>query len=320
MNTNGIWKMHPWAGVFAATLCPFHEDESLDEPGLRAYIRELAVVPGLKGLVPNGHTGEIMSLREGERAQVTRIVAEEVRKSGRPLKVISGVCGEGSLSAVDHAIAAKEAGADAILLMPPHHWLRFGRTSAEAVGFIADVAEGAGIDIVVHQYPSWTKAGYSLKEMLEMAKIPRVQCIKMGTRDMARWLWDYEQIKAARPDLSIITCHDEYLLPTLLEAGDGALIGFAGFAPELMIELVHACLEGDLVRAKKAQQTVAPLARLIYNFGEPGCAAHQRMKVAKWLLGKFPSPVFRRPVRPLPEADVQRLREGLQAIGLKTVN
>jgi len=313
------WQENPWMGVFAATLCAFHKDESLDEAGLRAYIRDLAAVPGLKGLVPNGHTGEIMSLREAERAQVTRIVAEEVRKNGKRLKVISGVCGEGSLSAVDHALAAKEAGADAILLMPPHHWLRFGRTSAEAVGFIADVAEGAGIDIVIHQYPAWTKAGYSLKEMLEMVKIPQVKVIKMGTRDMARWLWDYEQLKAARTDLSIITCHDEYLLPTLLEAGDGALIGFAGFAPELMIDLVHACLDGDLARAKKAQQTVAPLARLIYNFGEPGCGAHQRMKVAKWLLGEISSPVFRRPVRPLPEAEVQRLREGLRAIGLKTV-
>jgi len=314
-------------GVFAATLCPFHADETLDEEGLRAYIRALCAVPGLRGLVPNGHTGEIMSLRESERARVTRIVAEEVAAiSHQPSaithapKVISGVCGEGSLSAIDHAIAAKEAGADAILLMPPHHWLRFGRSSAEAVGFIADVAEGAEIDIVIHQYPAWTKAGYTLKEMLEMVKIPRVKCIKMGTRDMARWLWDYEQLKAARPDLSIITCHDEYLLPTLLEAGDGALIGFAGFAPELMIELVHACLEGDLARAKQAQQTVAPLARLIYNFGEPGCAAHQRMKAAKWLLGEISSPVFRRPVRPLPEAEVQRLRAGLQALGLKTLN
>ena len=314
------WQEHPWMGVFAATLCAFHEDESLDEDGLRAYIRSLCAVPGLKGLVPNGHTGEIMSLREPERARVTRIFVEEVEDSGADLKVISGVCGEGSLSAIDHALAAQEAGADGIFLMPPHHWLRFGRSSVEAVGFIADVAEGADVDIVIHQYPAWTKAGYTLKEMLEMAAIPRVKCIKMGTRDMARWLWDYEQLKATRPDLSIITCHDEYLLPTLLEAGDGALIGFAGFAPELMIEMVHACLEGDLPRAKEAQRMVAPLARLIYNFGEPGCAAHQRMKVAKWLLGEISSPVFRRPVRSMPEGEIQRLREGLNALEMATVN
>ena len=48
-------EQHPWAGVFPATLCPFNEDESIDEKGLRAYMRELAAVDGVKGLVCNGH-------------------------------------------------------------------------------------------------------------------------------------------------------------------------------------------------------------------------------------------------------------------------
>ena len=313
------YKEHPWMGVFPATLCAFDEDESIDEAGLRAYIRDLCKVNGLKGLVCNGHTGEIMSLRPAERAKVAGIYADEVKKSGKKIKVISGVSAEGSLEAIDHAVAARQAGADAVLLMPPHHWLRFGRPSQTAVAFIQDVAEGAGIDIIVHQYPAWTKACYTLNEMLEIIKIPHVVCIKMGTRDMARWLWDYEQLKAARAELSIITCHDEYLLPTLLEAGDGALIGFAGFAPELMVDLVHACLDGDIKAAKQAQKMVAPLARLIYNFGEPGCGAHQRMKVAKWLLGEFSSPVFRRPLRPLTPRQIDGIRQGLKAIGLKPV-
>jgi 4-hydroxy-tetrahydrodipicolinate synthase len=310
------WHTHPWMGVFAATLCPFHEDESIDEEGLRVYIEELAAIPGMKGLTCNGHTGEIMALRHRERAQVTRIVAESVR--GR-CKVVSGVAAEGSLEAIDDALAAKEAGADAILLMPPHEWLRFGRSSSSAIGFIEDVAVGADINIIIHQYPSWTKAGYTLAEMLEMVKIPQVVTIKMGTRDMSRWRYDYEKLKEAAPHVSIITCHDEFLLPTLLEGADGALVGFAGFAPELIIELTHAALEGDLARARKAQQTEDPLARLIYNFGEPSGSAHQRMKVARWLLGKFPSPVFRRPVRPLSENAIQNLRDGLRAIGMQPV-
>ena len=165
------WKNHPWAGVFPATLCAFHEDESLDEPGLRSYFEELAAVPGIQGLTCNGHTGEIMSLRPAERARVTQILSESVRKvnrrTGRAVKAISGVSAEGSLEAVDHALAAKEAGADAILLMPPHHWLRFGRSPRTAVGFVEDVASGADVNIVIHQYPAWTKAGYSLNEMLE---------------------------------------------------------------------------------------------------------------------------------------------------------
>jgi 4-hydroxy-tetrahydrodipicolinate synthase len=321
MNDNTqTYRDHPWMGVFPATLCPFNPDETIDEPGLRAYFSWLGQKPGLKGLVCNGHTGEIMSLDLEERTRVTRILAEEVKKSGRALKVITGVAAEGSRVAIEHAKAAKAAGADAILLMPPHYQLRFGRPSDTAIGFIQDVAEGADIDIIVHQYPSWTKVGYTLAEMLEMVKLPRVVCIKMGTRDMARWLYDYEQLKAAAPRVTIVTCHDEYLLPTLVEAGDGALIGFGGFAPELMVALVDACVAGDLRSAKEAQKTVAPLARLIYNFGEPGCSAHQRMKVALWLMGHISSPVFRRPTRPLTAAQVERIRADLHGIGYKTIN
>lgn len=149
-----------------------------------------------------------------------------------------------------------------------------------------------------------------------MVKVPEVVMIKMGTRDMARWRWDYEQLKAAAPHVSITTCHDEFLLASLLEGADGALIGFAGFMPELMVELVHAALDGDLARARKAGDVVAPLARIVYAFGEPGCGAHQRMKAARWLLGRFPSPTFRRPVRPLTADDLSRIRHGLEAIGL----
>ena len=126
-------------------------------------------------------------------------------------------------------LAAKEVGADGILLMPPHHWLRFGRTSETAVGFFQDVAEGADIDIIVHQYPAWTKAGYSLAEMLEMVKLDRVVSIKMGTREMSRWAYDYRNLKAAAPDVSIISCLDEYLLVTLLDGADGALGGLRRF-------------------------------------------------------------------------------------------
>ena len=315
----GDWKGRPWTGVFAATLCPFHADESLDAEGLCRYVRELAAVDGIQGLVCNGHTGEVMSLRPEERAQVTGLVAKTVADLPRRVKAISGVAAEGSLEAIDHAIAAREAGADAILLMPPHHWLRFGRTAQTAVGFAHDVADAAGIDIILHQYPAWTKAGYSLAEMREIVCHPRIVMVKMGTRDMSRWLFDYEKLKELKPDLSIVTCHDEFLLPTLLEAADGALVGFAGFAPKLIVEIVHAALDGELVQAKRAQQHVAPLARLIYDFGEPGCGAHQRMKVARWLMGRFPSPHFRRPMRPLSSEDTARIRTALAQIGYESL-
>lgn len=306
----------PWTGVLPATLCPFNADDSIDEAGLRTYVRYLASVPGVTGLVCNGHTGEVMSLNNHERARVTEIIAEEV---GNQVKVVSGVCAEGSDEAIAQARAAKAVGADAILLMPPHHWLRFGRTSETAVGFFQDVAKGADIDIIVHQYPAWTKACYSLAEMLDMVTIDHVVSIKMGTRDMSRWGHDYRKLKAAAPDVSIISCQDEYLLTTLLDGADGALVGFAGFVPELIVELVEAALSGDLQRANAAQEKVRPLSQIVYRFGEPSSDAHQRMKYAMTLMGRFPSPHMRRPIRPLTPFEVERIRGELIESGFEVV-
>jgi 4-hydroxy-tetrahydrodipicolinate synthase len=304
----------PWTGVLPATLCAFNQDDSIDEAGLRSYFRYLASVPGVTGLVCNGHTGEVMSLRNHERARVTEIMAEE---AGNKVKIVSGVCAEGSDEAIDQARAAKAAGAHAILLMPPHHWIRFGRTSETAVGFFQDVAEGADIDIIVHQYPAWTKACYSLKEMLEMVKLERVVSIKMGTRDMSRWAYDYRKLKAAAPDVSIISCLDEYLLVTLLDGADGALVGFAGFVPELIVELVKTSLSGNLAGAYAVQEKVRPLSQIVYRFGEPSSDAHQRMKCAMTLMGKFPSMRMRRPLRQLPDHEVSRIRTELLEAGFE---
>jgi 4-hydroxy-tetrahydrodipicolinate synthase len=296
----------PWSGVFAATLCPFHEDYTIDEEGLRSYVRYLASVDGMKGLVCNGHTGEVMGLRVAERARVTRIIADEV---GGQVKVVSGVCAEGSFEAIHHALEAKDAGADAILVMPPHHWLRFGRTRSTAVGYFEDVANGAGIPIIVHQYPSWSKASYSLDELLEIARIPEVVAIKVGTRDMSRLEHDYRVLKREVPNVPQLTCHDEYLLASLLAGSDGALVGFAGFVPELIVALVRAALGGDLAESRRIQDQVYALAKIVYRFGEPSSDAHQRMKVAMTLQGRFPSMVVRPPLRPLPADEVERIRQ-----------
>ena len=199
--------------------------------------------------------------------------------------------------------------------MPPHHWLRFGRTSETAVGFFEDVAEGADIDIIVHQYPAWTKAGYSLAEMQAMAQLDRVVSIKMGTRDMSRWAYDYRNLKISAPDVSIISCQDEYLLVTLLDGADGALVGFAGFVPELITALVKAALSGDLEHANMLQDKVRPLSQIVYRFGEPSSDAHQRMKCAMTLIGKFPSMRMRRPIRPLPQGEIDRIAAELTEAG-----
>ena len=151
--------------------------------------------------------------------------------------------------------------------------------------------------------------------MLEMVKIDRVVSIKMGTREMSRWAYDFRNLKLAAPDVSIISCLDEYLLVTLLDGADGALVGFAGFVPELIVALVKAALSGDLEHANMIQSQVRPLSQIVYRFGEPSSDAHQRMKCAMTLMGKFPSMHMRRPIRPLPPQEIERIASELTAAG-----
>ena len=63
--------------------------------------------------------------------------------------------------------------------------------------------------------------------------------MKNGVRNMRRWDTEIPVIRRERPDLQILTCHDEYLLHTMFDV-DGALVGYGGLAPEPLIELIAA--------------------------------------------------------------------------------
>ena len=101
-------KSSLYHGVLPAMPCPFRDDLSIDEDGLRALTEWLLGHDGITGLVPNGHTGEVNALTAPRRAEVTRIVADQAR--GRA-PVISGLNCEGIAEASEHAAMARDAGA-----------------------------------------------------------------------------------------------------------------------------------------------------------------------------------------------------------------
>lgn len=302
-----------WSGVFPAVLLPFKDDYSIDEQGFRELVRWVASHDGINGIVVNGHTGEIMSLLPEERAEAVRIAADELK--GR-IPVISGLSAEGTIEAVQHAKAIEKAGGEGILLMPPHSWLRFGMQPESTVQFFQDVAAAVSISIVVHQYPKWTKTSYTTDQLLRMTQIPNVVSIKIGTRDMAQYEVDVRALKQGAPDVSILTCHDEYLLPTLVQGIDGALVGFASFVPDLIVELVSAVEAKDLTRASEVYDRIYELKQAVYKMGEPSSTAHARMKEAMFQRGLISSALTRPPVLPFSVQEKDEIRAGLQKVGL----
>ncbi|BDU21136.1 dihydrodipicolinate synthase family protein [Dyella sp. GSA-30] len=302
-----------YKGILPALQVPFQSDLSIDEAELRRFAQWLVSHQGIGGLVTNGHTGEVFALTAERRARVTRIVAEEAKGK---VPVVSGVCCEGITEAVEHAKMARDAGASAILLMPPHGWLRFGMQQPDnVVDYFRAVGEGSGLDIIVHIYPAWTRASYSFETLAALAKLPHVKCMKIGTRDMNKYARDIRTIREADPSVTILTCHDEYLLASMIQGVDGALVGFASFIPQKIIDLYAAVQAGDLKTAQAIQAQINPLKDVVYGGGEPTGDAHARMKVAMSFAGILKSATVQPPTR-LPEgAALQAIEAAVKGAG-----
>jgi 4-hydroxy-tetrahydrodipicolinate synthase len=303
-----------YRGILPAMQLPFEHDLSIDEVELRRFAKWLAGHKGIGGLVTNGHTGEVFALTPKQRAQATRIVADEV--NGK-LPVVSGICCEGIEEAVEQAQMAHHAGACALLVMPPHQWLRFGmRQPDNVVDYFTAIGKGSGLDLIVHIYPAWTRASYNFDTLAALARLPWVKCMKVGTRDMNKYVRDLRVIKQANPNVTVLTCHDEYLLPSMVQGVDGALVGFGSFVPQMIIDLYAAVCAGDLKRAMEIQNRINPLKDVVYGTGEPTGDAHARMKMAMYLAGILKSPTVQPPTQLPTGADLQAIKDALRSAGM----
>ena len=301
-----------YRGIIPAIACPFTDDLRIDERALRALTSWLAGQPGVVAVMTNGHTGEVFSLTPKERAQVTRIVADELK--GR-IPVISSIVCEGLSDAREHAAMARDAGASGLDVMPPHHWLRFGFRPGHVADYFEAIAE-VKLDLIAHVYPAWTRASYSTATMADLARMPCVQAFKVGQRDMNKYAADVAAVRAADASKSILTCHDEYLLASMVQGVDGALVGFATFIPGLINDLWEAVKAGDLKKAMAVQALITPLKDAVYGGGEPTGEAHARMKAGMYLAGVIASPRVRPPTEGATDKDMQALRAALDKAGL----
>lgn len=306
-------KKWDYKGILPALQVPFLEDGGIDEKELRLFVDWLLSHEGITGLVTNGHTGEVFALSLKERAEVTRICASQAK--GR-VPVVSGICCEGISEAVEHAHAFVEAGASGALVMPPHMWLRFGMRPEHVVEYFAAIGEASKLDLVVHIYPAWTRASYSTETLLELAKLPWVKAFKIGTREMSKYARDVTALRKAAPEKALLTCHDEYLLASMVQGVDGALVGFASFIPDKITALFRAVQRGDLKEAMRLQLEINPLKESVYGLGEPTGDAHSRMKTAMMLAGRFRSNRVRAPIRPPQGPELEQIRRALDDAGM----
>lgn len=301
-------------GLNPAPVTPFTPDGAVDYPAILRLGRWLASVPGVKSLTVLGHAGEGTFLERDEQCKVIETFREAV---GDSIPIIAGITLEGTQVAAEEARRAVKAGASAGLVYPSHGWLRFGYQKGAPQDKYRAIHEASGLPLILFQYPDATKCTYDLETQLDIAALPGVFAMKNGVRNMKRWDREIPVIRQERPDLQILTCHDEYLLHTMFDV-DGALVGYGCIAPELLVEMIAAGQAKDYRKARELHDRLLPVTANVYHRG-----SHMEGSVAlKWALvarGILDHAAVRSPLLPLAPGAEHEIAEAMRQAGLGRV-
>lgn len=301
-------------GLTPAPVTPFTQDGAVDYEAIQRLGSWLGSIDGVKGLVVLGHAGEGTFLTAEEQVSVIKAFVKSV--DGK-VPIIAGITGEGTEVAALEAKRAKEAGAAAGLLYPSHGWLRFGYQRGAPQHRYRRVYEVSGLPLILFQYPDNTKATYDLQTMLDIAAQPGCFAMKNGVRNMRRWDTEIPIIRAQRPDLQILSCHDEYLLHTAFDV-DGFLVGYGNIAPEPFIELIKAGKAKDYKKAREIHDRLLPVTKSVYHRGShmEGTVALKHGLVARGILEHA---TVRSPLLPLEPGAEQEIHAAINAASLSKV-
>jgi 1-pyrroline-4-hydroxy-2-carboxylate deaminase len=282
-------------GVYAATTTPFRDDGAVD---LDAFAEHCAwlVDEGVAGLVPNGSLGEYECLLDSERAGLTR--AAIAAAQGRA-PVVPGVSGKSAAEACRWADQAAEAGATAVMALPP---TSHKPTDDEVVAHFAEIAR-VGLPIIAYNNPFSTRVDLTPALLARLAEIEQVRAVKEFSQDVRR----VAQIRERAPGLEVICGCDDTFVEAMLLGATGWIAGLVNALPAQSVRLYKLCLRGEYVTAAAMYTEMLPLLRWD---ADPRFV--QAIKLAQEEAGRYGGPV-RLPRLPLPPAEADEVRAAARA-------
>ena len=246
-------------GSIPALVTPF-SGNCVDEDSLREFV-DWQNAEGSNGLVPCGTTGEVATLTNEEQHAIFRLVVDQVK--GR-VPVIAGCGSNSTATSLEHLKAAKDAGADAALVVVPY----YNRPSQAglAAHFLA-LADASALPIIVYNVPGRTVADISVETLAEIAKHPKIAVIKDATGNLARVT---AQRLTCGEDFIQLSGNDDMALGFNAMGGTGCISVSANVAPRLCAEFQTATREGRWEDALRLQDRLYPLHAALFSDASPG--------------------------------------------------
>lgn len=291
---------HPaFTGSLPALVTPF-KGGKIDEAALRGLVA-WQIESGSSGLVPVGTTGESPTVSHDEHKRVVEIVIDEAK--GR-VPVIAGAGSNNTTEAIELAVHAEKAGAQAVLVVTPY----YNKPTQEGMyQHFKAVNDAVGIPIIIYNIPPRSVVDMSVETMARLYELKNIAGVKDATANLARVS---QQRHALGPDFIQLSGEDMTALAYMAAGGHGCISVVANVAPQLCAELMAAVMKGDYAGALKIQDRLVPLHDAIFK--EPGLAG---AKHGLSLLGRIEEEV-RLPLLPVTAATGKVIREAMVFAGL----
>jgi 4-hydroxy-tetrahydrodipicolinate synthase len=238
-------------GSNVALVTPFADGE-VDYDALGRLI-DFQIDGGTQGLVPCGTTGESPTLSHEEQDKVTEFT---VRRADGRVPVIAGTGSNATSEAVRLTKHAKEAGADACLVVNPYYNKPTQQGMYEHIARMAEV----GLPIVLYNIPSRTGIELAAETVVRMYnEIDMVVGIKEATGKL-----DLSSAIAAACGITILSGDDSLTLPICSVGGKGVISVLANLLPAEVRRLCDAIAAGDAAAAREQHLRLFPLFKAMF--------------------------------------------------------
>lgn len=239
-------------GCATALVTPFRKDGSIDDDCFRSLV-ERQVKNGVKLLVPCGTTGESATMDEAERLHVIRMTVE----AARPLKarVIAGTGSNNTAAAIDFTRKAREAGADAALIVAPY----YNKPTQEGMfSHFSEIARSVkGFPIMLYNVPSRTASNLSAGTTLRLAAAhENIVATKEASGNYSQVM---EIIRSRPKNFKVFSGDDASTLPLVALGAEGLVSVCANEVPKETARMVEKALDGAHTAARKLHYRLLPL-------------------------------------------------------------
>ena len=287
-------------GSLVALVTPMHANGEIDWSALKSLV-EWHVAEGTHGIVAVGTTGESATLTVDEHCAVIKSVIETV--NGR-IPVIAGTGANSTREAIELTRLAKEAGADACLLVTPY----YNKPTQEGLyQHYKAVAEAVAIPQILYNVPGRTGVDMLNSTVARLAGIPNIVGIKDATGDLVR---GQELLNLVGDKMAVYSGDDGTAYELILMGAKGNISVTANVAPKVMSAVCEAALAGNAALAKALNAPLTALHNDLFVESNP--------IPVKWALvhmGRMESGI-RLPLTPLADSCHDVVRAALQRAGL----